>query len=124
MKFSQAFERDYAWYDQWKDTFDFDGANDYLDRYGRSKIVPDPLHGVPAKQAFYHFDSAGLIVPTSEPELLRELYRCKGSINLHIQQWAEGRKEGTLPKLDWENIKQEFNLLPWMDTACTKQYLK
>lgn len=123
MKYSQSFERDFRWYTKWATLFNFDGASSYHDKKGNAKIVGNP-QGHPAKEAFYQFDSSGRIIPTNQPLTLESLYRCKGSINLHIKQWAEGRAEGTLPRKDWEAIQAEYELLPWMIDAVHQQYIK
>lgn len=115
MKYSKNFERDYDWYLKYKDSFDFDGSIDTSD-----KVIYDE-NGKTAKECFYRYDSMGKILPTSEPELLFKIYKCKGSINFNIKMWAEDRAKGYLPKINFQDIINEFELLPWMVEAVEKQ---
>lgn len=132
MKYSEKFERDWNWYYKWKDEFTFDGSP------ASGKVFGNKTFGKSAKECFYIHDSQGKIIPTNEPELLEQIFKCKGSINFHIKMWAESRAKGDLPKIlfskqckedvqkvfpgDYEKtIEEEFELLPWMIEAVEKQ---
>lgn len=104
MKYKDNFNRDYEWYLKYKDTYIFDGSND------DSKIIVDLVNGKDAKFCFFKYDSTGKVIPTSEPELLSQIYRCKGSINFHIKMWSEGVAERTSFMVEF----RELDLLDWM----------
>jgi hypothetical protein len=123
MKYSSAFERDYAWYLQWHPVFNFDGSAQYFTSKGESRIVAD-AQGLSAKLAFYLFDSQGRVIPTCEPELLLAITKCKGSVNFHVKLWAEGWLDGTFTGVDWQQVQTEYALLPWMVTAFENQVTK
>lgn len=118
-KHSKNFERDYNWYLEHRRSFNFDGDLSTIDKVKYD--CADFYNGVSAKEAFYIFDSTGKIVNTNEPELLFEIFKCKGGINFNIKMWAEDRAKGLLPKEIFEDIIEEFNLLPWMIEAVEKQ---
>lgn len=113
-KYSKNFERDYDWYMKYKHVFLFDGSHDRL-------LHVDLENGYNAKHCFYTLDSTGKLLPTSEPRLLSELLKCKGSINLHIKMWVEGIHEGTFTI---DEFTEEFELLPWMIKAIENQLKK
>lgn len=78
----------------------------------------------PAKECFYLYDSQGILKPCTEPSLLQEIFKCKESINFQIKQWAEDRSKGYLPKIEFEQIVEEYQLLPWMVEAVERQKYK
>lgn len=117
MKYSESFERDWNWYYKYRNIFTFDGSYDRILSY-------DEFEGYNAKHCFYILDSKGKVLQTNEPRLLTEILKCKGSINLHIKMWAEDRAKGILPKIEFEKIIEEFELLPWMTEAVEKQKFK
>lgn len=123
MRFSRRFERDYGFYLRVMNIFNFDGNNHYLDKKGNNLIVHD-IDGISAKEAFYLYDSDGKILPTSEPELLKNLFRTKASINLHIEMWAEGRADGTFPGIEFEEYAKEMKFPGWVIKAVEKQKKK
>lgn len=123
MKYSKNFERDFEWYSKWCEEFNFDGNFDYFNKKG-DKLIQFDENGMSAKKTFYLYDSNGKIVKTNEPELLKKLYRCKASINLNIKMWAEDRAKGVLPKILFEDVIKEFELLDWMIEAVEKQKVK
>lgn len=118
MKYSNNFERDYEWYLKYKDNFTFDGNMDTS-----SKVIHDE-NGKSCKECFYIFDSRGKIIPTSEPELLFQIHKCKGSINFNIKMWGEDRSTGLLPSIEMDKIIREFELLDWMIESVEKQKIK
>lgn len=117
-KYSNSFERDYNWYLTYRGVFTFDGGGDFSRR-----IVVSP-DGKDAKRCFHEFDSRGQIVPTKEPELLSEIYLCKGAINFNIKQWAEDRANGLLPRVEFDQLVKEYELLDWMVEAVERQRWK
>lgn len=128
MKFSQNFERDYAWFMKWKHKFDFDGNGQYLSKKGQNIIKPDP-NGKTAKECFYIWDSQGKIEGCREPELLHDILKCKGSINFMIKMWAEDRAPSSegfvlLPRIEFGKIAKECELLDWMIEGVEEQKFK
>lgn len=123
MKFSDKFERDYSFYLQNIDFFNFDGVKDYYDKKGNNLIVHDE-NGVTAKEAFFIYDSQGKIRPTCEPKLLRLILRTKGSVNLHIKTYAEDRASGLLCKFEVAEIAKETNAPDWFSDAIEEQKFK
>jgi hypothetical protein len=115
MKFSKNFDRDWDWYFKYRDTFTFSGSPP-------KKIEKGDKYT--AKEAFYLYDSQGKLVPTKEPELLQQIFKCKESINFQIKEYAQDRAKGYLPKIEFEIIKEEFELLSWMIEAVEKQKYK
>jgi hypothetical protein len=115
-KYSKNFERDYTFYLNNLDNFDFCGTQN-------PKFEADfDYNGKSAKDVFYSIQSHGKNLPCSEPELLNKLLICQSGINFQIKQWAEARAEGLLPlpelsKREWRicNPKQ---LCPDLKTLC------
>ena len=97
-KYSSNFERDYSFYLLNKDIFNFCGT--LIPKH--SAISNE--NGKTAKEVFYSIDSQGKNIPCKEPELLNELLLCKGGVNFQIKLWAEGRADGTLPGIEFEEI--------------------
>lgn len=116
MKFSKRFNNDFAWYIKIRNIFNFDGHIPKL-------ILHDP-NGLTGKKAFFIFDTYGKLEPTRHPEMLQGLLRTKGSINLHIRMYAEGRSEGTLSLSEFEEICKEINAPDWFYFAVEKQKVK
>ena len=116
MKYSKGFERDWSWYNKYKNDFIFDGSP--------NKEIVCSLKGKSSKEVFHKYDSEGKLIPTNEPELLSKIFKCKGSINFQIKQWAEDRAKGYLPKIEFDKIIEEYELLPWMIKAVENQKLK
>lgn len=113
MKYSRAFERDYAFYHQNVDSFDFAG-----------KIVPMPLadkRGLSAKRCFFMFDSTGELLPCREPELLRRLFVCKASVNLNIRLWMKGLMQEVLFPAELESMLAEYDAPRWLYDATIAQ---
>jgi hypothetical protein len=143
MKYSKEFERDYEWYLKNLDTFNFDGTNTYINKKGLDIIVPNE-QGLTAKECFYLYDSQGIIEPCKEPELYKQLLKCKGSVNLHIQMWSQDRAKGLLPLCEFsvrkceevygysklndlfrgKDFETELQLLDWIVEAVEKQKYK
>lgn len=121
MRYSRRFERDYDFYIKNLNRFSFCGKSDhdFMDKKGNSMVVNDD-NGVSAKEAFYNYESQGKISKTSDPKLLLSLHKCKSSINLHISLWAEGRRDGTFPKIEWDQYAKEVGLLTCICKAVEK----
>lgn len=104
MKYSDNFERDYAFYLKNIEHFKFCGTlTPKFEAIEYSK-------GKTAKEVFYLIDSTGKNHKTCEPKLLNELLNCKASVNFHIKMWAEGRADGTLP---YEEFAGDGETLSW-----------
>lgn len=114
MKYSKNFERDWNWYVEYKDVFTFSGS---LNRH----LLIDFDEGKGAKECFFILDSQGKLNPTNEPELLSAVIKCKESINFQIKEYAQDRARGYLPRIEFEEITKEFELLPWMVKAVEQQ---
>ena len=115
MKFSKNFERDWNWYLKYKDVFTFSGSPPKTIEKGKQYS---------AKEAFYLYDSQGKLVPTYEPELLQQIFKCKEAVNFQIKEWSQDRVKGYLPKIEFQKISEEFELLDWMILAVEKQKYK
>ena len=120
MKYSKKFEEDYKWFISIKEVFNFDGCGHYFNKKGVDIIQHDP-NGLTAKECFYLFDSQGLIKPTKESDELHSLLKTKGSVNLHIKMYAQGRADGTLYEHELTQIAQEYNAPDWFIKAVEKQ---
>lgn len=116
MKYSNNFNRDYEWYLSHSDIFTFDGSKP-------KDIVYDPL-GKTSKECFYIYDTQGKLLPTKEPIELSKIFKCKGSINFQIKEWAQDRAKGYLPKIIFNDIIEEYKLLDWIVLAVEKQKYK
>ena len=106
MKYSIKFEKDWDWFVKYKEVFNFHGKSPV-------KFI-ETKEGLSAKECFQKFDSKGIKLPCCEIELLNEILICKGSINLNIKMWAEDRAKGILPKIEFDKICKEYELLDWM----------
>ena len=114
-KYSSNFERDYSFYLLNKDIFNFCGT-----LIPKQSAISDE-NGKTAKEVFYSIDSQGKNIPCKEPELLNELLLCKGGVNFQIKLWAEGRADGTLPSIEFEEIMTEFSCPDWVWDAVERQ---
>ncbi len=123
MKYSKEFERDFKWYLSMRHKFNFDGCNDYFDKKGNQLIKYDK-NGFSGKEAFYIRDSTGKIVSTKHPNLLKTLYKTKGSTNLHIQMYAEDRANLRLSGLELRGLCIKFKAPSWFREAINKQAIK
>lgn len=113
MKFSENFERDYAFYLKNIERFTFFGNG-----FPKHQAVCSDS-GVTAKESFYSIDSRGKNLPTFEPELLNKLLQCKASVNFNIKMWAQGVSEGTLFKGE---INGKIPILEWEVNQKTNEY--
>ena len=57
---------------------------------GEQPFVEEHEKGYSAIEAFAFKDSHGKNVPCREPDLLKDVLRAKGYLNLTIKMWAEG----------------------------------
>lgn len=89
MKYSTGFERDYNFYLNNLDNFNFCGTLN-------PKHIAISGGNLTAKDCLYYIESEGKNKPCKEPELLNKLLLTKASINFQIKQWAEGINDGTL----------------------------
>lgn len=142
-KFSPQFERDFDFYLSHRNTFTFSGTDtkkDFgiqfpgepepieKDDDGNEKPVPFAIPysptGKPAKVCFFTLDSEGKSKPCSEPELLVEILRCKGAVNLQIKLWSQGRAEYTLSKDELQEYMEFYNAPDWVFKAIENQKSK
>lgn len=123
MRYSKGFERDFKWYMSVRHTFNFDGCDKYYNKRGVEIIQYDP-NGVSGKEAFYKWDSGGLIVPTKHPNLLHTLLKVKGSINLHIKMLAEDRAQCNINRLELRLFCMHFKSPSWFRQAVEMQRMK
>lgn len=144
MKYSKNFERDFEWYLAIRHTFWFDGTYPQYHSKKGEEIVQYDEKGVSGKHAFYVWDSQGRILPTKHPNLLRNILRTKGALNLQIKEWAKGRADGTLPGIEFyvsaetrawlddinknfeypKTIAEQYLLPDWVITAVENQKMK
>lgn len=115
MKYSKKFERDYKFYIDNLSRFSFCGKADdeFFDRNGNILVIYD-RDGASAKYAFYLYESNGEIVKTFDEKLLLSLHKAKASINLHIKMWSDGRIDGTLPKVEFEEYCNSIFMPKWV----------
>lgn len=115
-RYSTNFTRDFNWYLKVRNLFNFDGQ--------LPKDIPYSKTGVSAKEAFFILDSTGKLVPTKHPSTLERVLRTKGSVNLHIKQYAEGRAEGTFPGIEFKQWCTDITAPDWFEKAVEQQKVK
>lgn len=120
MKYSETFERDFKWYLSVRRNFNFDGAAEYCNNTGED-IIQYKKTGASGKEAFYLWDSKGVIKPTKHPNLLHCLLKTKGSVNLHIKMYAQSRADGTLPKIEFREWCNDWKAPAWFKIAVENQ---
>jgi len=113
MKYSKGFERDYAWYLQVSNIFNFDGKMFYTNKKGVPLVQEDLKKGKSAKYCFYFWESFGKINTCKEPSKLKKLLKTKGSVNLHMKTYAQDRARGYLPLLEFNKICEEVCAPSW-----------
>jgi len=123
MKFKDSFNRDFSFYLSVRNTYNFDGVSEYFNKKGEH-IVQYDKNGISGKQAFYWFDSNGLIKPTKHPNILKTLLKVKGSVNLHIKLYAEDRAKGILTRPELIEICKQYNAPEWFWSAVETQKYK
>lgn len=114
--YSKNFERDFEFYQNNLDLFDFSGSP-------APGVVYDP-EGPSAKRCFHIFDSEGKLKPCSEPELLSRLLLAKASVNWHIKAWAEGRADGTFPGIEFYPFLESIGAPDWVTKAVNRQWMR
>jgi hypothetical protein len=115
---SPSFERDWNFYSANMDNFCFDGGNEKVEQ-----VIFDE-NGLTAKEAFFYYETRGEIRPTSEPELLKKIIRCKGSLSFHFKiLWPDGICDGDFSK---EELFSSFKgtAPEWVHTAFNNQVIK
>lgn len=77
-------------------------------------------------QAFYIIESKGYRnkISTTDSKKLKRILRTKAAINLQIKLWAEGRADGTLPLLEFQEILKEYKAPQWVFEAVENQKYK
>ena len=119
-KFNSNFERDFKWFLAMRHTFNFDGSAEYWNKKGVNNIQYHPK-GVTGKEAFYQWDTNGIINPTKHPNLLHTLLKVKGGCNLHIKLYAEDRAAHNLNFLEFRALCIHFKAPPWFRIAVENQ---
>jgi hypothetical protein len=122
-KYNENFERDVKWYLSVRHIFNFDGVAEYRSRKG-DLLINYNSEGVDGVQAFFLWDSNGIIAPTKHPNLLKTLLKVKGSVNLHIKMYAEDRAGGILTEGCLKDICEETSAPEWFKVAIENQKLK
>lgn len=103
MRYSQNFDRDYNFYQNNINIFNFCGTLNPKHEAIYSE------NGYSAKECFYKIESEGINKGCYEPELLNSLLLTKASVNFQIKEWAQGRADGTLPLVEFS--KRELSLM-------------
>lgn len=113
MKFNKKFDRDFNFYLENSEKFNFCGEEIVV-----SSI--DLQNGRSAKECFYFLDSLGKMLPCCEPEIFKKIITCKKSINLHLKMWADGWYDMLEPV---EYYLNEFNghIPKWVKKSLLKQ---
>jgi len=117
-EYSENFERDYNFYLNNLELFDFCGT-----LLPKHRAIKEDK-GLSAKEVFYLIDSQGKNKECCEPELLDKLLLCKAGVNFQIKQWAEGRFDATLPSVELERELQKINAPEWVSIAVERQKRK
>jgi len=122
-KYNVNFDRDFKWYLSMRHKFNFDGTNEYYNKEGKFVICYNKK-GVTGKEAFFHWDSTGIIKPTKHPYLLHTLLKVKGSCNLHIKMYAEDRAACNMNKIEFRALCIYFKAPSWFREAVETQKTK
>ena len=122
-KYNTNFERDFRWYLSMRQRFNFDGSNNYFNKKGDNVIQHDK-NGVSGKEAFFQWDSNGVIKPTKHPNILYTLLKVKGSVNLHIKMYAEDRAGCHMNKIELRALCIHFKTPKWFREAVEMQKMK
>lgn len=123
-KYSKRFESDWLWYKSVISIFCNDDCIKLFTGGNRYENIKLDVNGVDAKKAFFVYDSHGRLVGTTEPKLLEDMMDCKASVNLHIKMYAEGRADGTLPKIEFINVCKSLKAPFWFYKAVEMQKYK
>jgi len=122
-KYTANFERDFKWYLSMRSIFNFDGSKDYYNKLGLP-LIQYNKKGVSGKEAFFQWDSNGVIKPTKHPNLLHTLLKVKGSANLHIKMYAEDRACCNMNAIEFRALCIEFKAPNWFREAVETQKMK
>lgn len=122
-RYNKNFERDFKFYLRVRNVYNFDGNLLYFDKKGNN-IVNYDRNGVDGKEAFFQYDSNGIIKPTKHPNLLYSLLKIKGSINLHIKLYAEDRANLLLSYVELRGICIKYKTPKWFREAVDNQTIK
>lgn len=113
IKYSNAFERDYAFYLASLDIFSFSG------KHPPQVVANESGHS--AKYCFHVYDSTGKMLLCHEPQLLQKLLVCKASVNFHVKLWAQGIKQHVLCPPELKEMCIEYNAPDWVFKATLRQ---
>lgn len=120
IKYSDNFLRDYYWYLSVASILTFSGTDKFISKKGHELIIHS-YSGQSAKYCFYKYDTNGVIVPTNEPDKLKQLYTTKAAVNLQIKEYAIDRYSGLLTKFELEDICNELKAPGWFIKAVENQ---
>jgi hypothetical protein len=122
-KYNKNFQRDVKWYLQMRNILNFDGCSEYINKKGKSIIIYDK-NGVSGIEAFFQYDSNGIIKPTKHVNLLYTLLKVKGSVNLHIKMYSEDRAKNILSLNELKELSETFKAPEWFYLSVEKQKSK
>ena len=122
-KYNKNFQRDVKWYLSMRNILNFDGCSEYINKKGKSIIIYDK-NGVNGIEAFFQYDSNGIIKPTKHVNLLHTLLKVKGSVNLHIKMYSEDRAKNILSLNELKELSETFKAPEWFYLSVEKQKLK
>ena len=109
-----AFQRDWHFYLNNRQKFNFCGCI--------VPEIPNDLDGVSAMEAFFALDSLGKWLPCREPQLLRDVWICKKSVNFHCKMWAQGYHDAFMGVAE---LIDSFDDPPyWVELSLKKQIYK
>lgn len=89
IKFSPAFNRDWDFFMKNRPLVPFVSKWSFAGERVTWE-ADETLEPLPAKEAFYTFDSAGKRHPCTELDILLSIITFKKSLNFHIKMWVEG----------------------------------
>lgn len=88
------------------------------------KVIQFDRKGVNGKEAFFQWDSNGVIKATKHPNLLHCLLKTKGSTNLHIKMYAEDRAACNWGFIEFRALCIKFKAPLWFREAVENQKVK
>lgn len=122
MKYSKNFERDYKFYIDNINIFNFAG----IDINNEINVTQDNNSDINAKQCFHEYDSVGKRdFITNEKDLLVNLIIAKKSVNLYMRMYADSIVDGTLFINEFiTDIVHKYNVPLWFILGVIKQSRK
>lgn len=87
----------------------------------KTDAINHNLNGCNGFIAYFKNESTGQIPPTRHPNILNTLFTVKASLNFQINEWAEDRASGLLPRICFDDIVKELQLPEWVVRAVENQ---